>query len=80
MSTHEAGGMGVEAGVTEQLERMQTGPFKIFRGQERGLLLPARRRSHREEAGRSDLVCALRDHDAPLREAAAVCREAETET
>jgi hypothetical protein len=31
--THQPGGMGVEAGITEMLERMQTGRFKVFRGQ-----------------------------------------------
>jgi hypothetical protein len=31
---HEAGGMGVEQGITEMLERVQTGRFKVFRGQE----------------------------------------------
>jgi hypothetical protein len=31
---HEAGGMGVEAGIAEMLERVQTGRFKVFRGQE----------------------------------------------
>jgi len=31
-ATHEAGGNGVEAGVVEMLERMQTGRFKVFRG------------------------------------------------
>jgi hypothetical protein len=33
-ATHEAGGNGVEAGITEMLERMQTGRFKVFRGQD----------------------------------------------
>ena len=31
-ATHEAGGSGVEAGVLEMIERMQTGRFKVFRG------------------------------------------------
>lgn len=30
-ATHEDGGNGVEAGVLEMLERMQTGRFKVFR-------------------------------------------------
>ncbi len=29
-ATHEAGGYGLEAGVTEMLTRMQTGRFKVF--------------------------------------------------
>ncbi len=33
-ATHEGGGTGVEAGVLEMLERMQTGRFKVFRGLE----------------------------------------------
>ena len=36
-ATHAAGGMGVEAGITEMLERMQTARFKVFRGQEQWL-------------------------------------------
>lgn len=36
-ATHEAGGMGVEAGITTMLERMQTGRFKVFRGQDQWL-------------------------------------------
>jgi hypothetical protein len=31
-ATHEAGGYGVEAGVTEMTDRMQTGRFRVFRG------------------------------------------------
>ena len=31
-ATHEAGGIGIEAGITQMLERMQTGRFKVFRG------------------------------------------------
>ena len=31
-ATHESGGNGVEAGVLEMLERMQTGRFKVFAG------------------------------------------------
>lgn len=31
-ATHEDGGFGVEAGVFEMLERMQTGRLKVFRG------------------------------------------------
>ena len=30
-ATHEAGGIGVEAGLIEMLERMQTGRFKVFK-------------------------------------------------
>jgi hypothetical protein len=30
-ATHEEGGNGVEAGITEMLTRMQTGRFKVFR-------------------------------------------------
>lgn len=33
-ATHESGGNGVEAGIAEMLERMQTGRFKVFRGQD----------------------------------------------
>jgi hypothetical protein len=29
-ATHEAGGFGIEAGISEMLERMQTGRFKVF--------------------------------------------------
>src|SRR5438477_12976997 len=31
-ATHEQGGTGVEAGVMDMIERMQTGRFKVFRG------------------------------------------------
>lgn len=31
-ATHEEGGNGVEAGILEMIERMQTGRFKVFRG------------------------------------------------
>jgi len=31
-ATHERGGTGVEAGIMEMIERMQTGRFKVFRG------------------------------------------------
>lgn len=31
-ATHEDGGNGVEAGISEMLERMQTGRFKVFDG------------------------------------------------
>jgi hypothetical protein len=31
---HAAGGLGIEAGITEMLTRMQTARFKVFRGQE----------------------------------------------
>ena len=33
-ATHEEGGHGIEAGVLEMLERMQTGRLKVFRGLE----------------------------------------------
>lgn len=33
-ATHESGGNGVEAGILEMLERMQTGRFKVFSGQD----------------------------------------------
>lgn len=33
-AAHEAGGNSVEAGLIEMLERMQTGRFKVFRGNE----------------------------------------------
>jgi hypothetical protein len=29
-ATHEAGGYGIEAGISDLLERMQTGRFKVF--------------------------------------------------
>ena len=29
-ATHDAGGFGIEAGISEMLERMQTGRFKVF--------------------------------------------------
>ena len=31
-ATHQEGGTGVEAGIMEMIERMQTGRFKVFRG------------------------------------------------
>ena len=31
-ATHEEGGSGVEAGILDMIERMQTGRFKVFRG------------------------------------------------
>lgn len=33
-ATHEAGGFGLEAGISEMSERMQTGRWKIFEGNE----------------------------------------------
>jgi len=33
-ATHEAGGFGVEAGISEMAERMQTGRWKVFSGNE----------------------------------------------
>ncbi len=33
-ATHEEGGHGIEAGILDMLERMQTGRFKVFRGLE----------------------------------------------
>ena len=61
-ATHAAGGMGVEAGITEMLERMQTARFKIFRGQERWL---EEFRYYRREDGlivkeRDDLISSTR--------------------
>ena len=61
-ATHAAGGNGVEAGITEMLERMQTGRFKVFRGQEQWL---EEFRYYRREDGlivkeRDDLISSTR--------------------
>jgi hypothetical protein len=61
-ATHQAGGMGLEAGITEILERMQTGRFKVFRGQDRWL---EEFRYYRREDGlivkeRDDLISSTR--------------------
>jgi hypothetical protein len=61
-ATHAAGGMGVEAGITEMLERMQTARFKVFRGQEQWL--EEFRYYHREDGlivkERDDLISSTR--------------------
>lgn len=54
--------MGVEAGITEMLERMQTARFKVFRGQEQWL---EEFRYYRREDGlivkeRDDLISSSR--------------------
>jgi hypothetical protein len=59
---HEAGGLGIDAGVTELLERMQTGRLKAFRGQEQWL---EELRYYRREDGlivkeRDDLISSTR--------------------
>jgi hypothetical protein len=61
-ATHAAGGIGIEAGITEMLERMQTGRLKVFRGQEQWL---EEFRYYRREDGlivkeRDDLISATR--------------------
>ena len=61
-ATHAAGGFGVEAGITEMLERMQTARFKVFRGQEQWL---EEFRYYRREDGlivkeRDDLISSTR--------------------
>jgi hypothetical protein len=61
-ATHEAGGMGVEAGITEMLQRMQTGRFKVFRGQSQWM---EEFRYYRREDGlivkeRDDLISSTR--------------------
>ena len=61
-ATHAAGGMGIEAGITEMFERMQTGRFKVFRGQEQWL---EEFRYYRREEGlivkeRDDLISSTR--------------------
>jgi hypothetical protein len=61
-ATHAAGGMGIEAGITEMLERMQTGRFKVFRGQEQWM---EEFRYYRREDGlivkeRDDLISSSR--------------------
>ena len=61
-ATHASGGMGIEAGITEMLERMQTGRFKVFRGQEQWM---EEFRYYRREDGlivkeRDDLISSTR--------------------
>jgi len=61
-ATHKAGGMGLEAGITEMLERMQTGRFRVFRGQEQWM---EEFRYYRREDGlivkaRDDLISSTR--------------------
>ena len=61
-ATHASGGMGIEAGITEMLERMQTGRFKVFRGQEQWM---EEFRYYRREEGlivkeRDDLISSTR--------------------
>jgi hypothetical protein len=60
--THEAGGMDVEARITEMLQRMQTGRFKVFRAQDHWL---EEFRYYRREEGlivkeRDDLISSSR--------------------
>jgi hypothetical protein len=61
-ATHEEGGSGVEAGITEMLTRMQTGRFKVFRGQDQWI---EEFRYYRREDGlivkdRDDLISSSR--------------------
>jgi len=61
-ASHEDGGYGVEAGITEMLTRMQTGRFKVFRGQSQWL---EEFRYYRREDGlivkeRDDMLSATR--------------------
>jgi hypothetical protein len=61
-ATHEAGGFGIEAGITHMLERMQTGRFKVFRGNDQWI---EEFRYYRREDGfivkeRDDLISATR--------------------
>lgn len=61
-ATHEEGGYGLEAGVIEILERMQTGRFKVFRHLEDWF--GEKRLYHREDGmivkERDDLLSATR--------------------
>lgn len=61
-ATHEDGGNGVEAGVMEMLDRMQTGRLKVFKHLEEWL--SEFRLYHREDGKivkeRDDLICATR--------------------
>lgn len=61
-ATHEAGGNGVEAGILEMLERMQTGRFKVFRNLEN--YMGEFRLYHREDGKiikeREDLISSSR--------------------
>ena len=61
-ATHASGGIGIEAGITEMLERMQTGRLKVFRGQEQWM---EEFRYYRREEGlivkeRDDLISSTR--------------------
>lgn len=61
-ATHEEGGFGTEAGVTEMLERMKTGRLKVFRQCEKWF---AEKRLYRRDKGiivkeRDDLMSATR--------------------
>jgi hypothetical protein len=61
-ATHASGGFGIEAGIAEMLERMQTGRFKVFRGQDHWI---EEFRYYRREDGlivkeRDDLISATR--------------------
>jgi hypothetical protein len=61
-ATHASGGFGIEAGIAEMLERMQTGRFKVFRGQDHWM---EEFRYYRREEGlivkeRDDLISATR--------------------
>jgi hypothetical protein len=61
-ATHASGGFGIEAGITEMLERMQTGRFRVFRGREQWL---DEFRFYRREDGlivkeRDDLISSTR--------------------
>jgi len=61
-ATHDAGGIGIEAGITEMLERMQTGRLKVFRGQDQWM---EEFRYYRREDGlivkeRDDLISSTR--------------------
>lgn len=61
-ATHEAGGFGVEAGIQELLERMQTGRFKVMPGNED--FFAEFRLYHRDNGKivkeRDDILCAVR--------------------
>ena len=75
-ATHEAGGFGIEAGITQMLERMQTGRFKVFRWQDQWM---EEFRYYRREEGarRPDQLDALCDYDAPLRQAVTLSQATE---
>ena len=61
-ATHTDGGIGIEAGITEMLTRMQTGRFKVFRGNDQWI---EEFRYYRREDGlivkeRDDLISSSR--------------------